>query len=152
MIDYDRVRDMKSKGDIPDKALQESADAYVSINGQLVDELPKFFELTAKYFDILTSGLALVQLKFYNLMQREWVKLVEQHLGMEAAKSYEAIIAKHMGQLDRVEEKASKITIMHRKHYSNNSTRSNSSTSSLVLKQRSRDLYSPRSIPNHGKL
>lgn len=154
MIDYDRVRDMKSKGDIPDKALQESADAYVSINGQLVDELPKFFELTAKYFDILTGGLALVQLKFYHLMQREWIKLVEQHLGMEAARSYEAIITKHMDQLDKVEEKASKITIMNRKHFSNSSTRSNnSSTSSLMLKQRSRDIYSPpRTIPDNGKL
>jgi hypothetical protein len=66
MIDYDRVRGMKLKGDMPDKLLQESDDACVSINTQLVDELPKFFKLTAKYFDILTGGLALIQLKFYS--------------------------------------------------------------------------------------
>ncbi|KAL0144724.1 hypothetical protein V8B55DRAFT_1455283 [Mucor lusitanicus] len=143
MIDYDRVRDMKSKGDVPDKALQESADAYVSINGQLVDELPKFFSLTAKYFDILTGGLALVQLKFYGLMQREWIKLVEQNLGMKAARSFEAIIARHMEELDKVEDVASRITILHRNRYAS-STRSNSSTSSMMLKQRSKDLYSPR--------
>lgn len=151
MIDYDRVRDIKSKGDIPDKSLQESADAYVSINGQLVDELPKFFELTAKYFDILTGGLALVQLKFYNLMHKEWIKLVEQHLGMTAARSYESIIAKQIDQLNRVEETTSKITIMNQNHYSNGSTRSNSSTSSSLPRQRSRDIYS-RPTTDNGKL
>ncbi|GAN04312.1 hypothetical protein MAM1_0060c03772 [Mucor ambiguus] len=147
MIDYDRVRDLKSKGDVPDKALQESADAYVSINGQLVDELPKFFSLTAKYFDILTGGLALVQLKFYGLMQREWVKLVEQNLGMKAATSFEAIIAHHLEELDKVEDIANRITILHRNRYAS-STRSNSSTSSMMLKQRSKDLYSPRMAPD----
>ncbi|KAL9556408.1 hypothetical protein MBANPS3_001898 [Mucor bainieri] len=149
MIDYDRVRDMKSKGDVPDKALQESADAYVSINGQLVDELPKFFSLTAKYFDILTGGLALVQLKFYGLMQREWIKLVEQNLGMKAAKSFEAIIAHHMDELEKVEDAANRITILHRNRYAS-STRSNSSTSSMMLKQRSKDLYSPRMASDSG--
>lgn len=150
IIDYDRVRDMKSKGDIPDKALQESADAYVSINGQLVDELPKFFNLTAKYFDILTGGLALVQLKFFGLMQREWIKLVEQNLGMQAAKSFEDIIAIHMNELDKVEDAANKINILHRNRYAS-STRSNSSTSSVLLKQRSKDLYSPRMVSDNGK-
>lgn len=151
MIDYDRVRDMKSKGDVPDKALQESADAYVSINGQLVDELPKFFSLTAKYFDILTGGLALLQLKFYGLMQREWIKLVEQNLGMKAAKSFQAIVAHHTGELDKVEDVANRITILHRNRYAS-STRSNSSTSSMMLKQKSRDLYSPRMTSDNGKV
>lgn len=149
MIDYDRVRDMKSKGDVPDKALQESADAYVSINGQLVDELPQFFNLTAKYFDILIGGLALVQLKFFGLMQREWIKLVEQNLGMQAAESFEAIIANHADAMDRVENIASKINILHRNRYAS-STRSNSSTSSLLLKQRSKDLYSSRMASDSG--
>jgi hypothetical protein len=147
MIDYDRVRDMKSKGDIPDKSLQESADAYVSINAQLVDELPKFFELTAKLFDILTGGLALVQLKFYGLMQREWIKLVEQNLGMQAAASYEAIISKHVNLFEKVEETANDISIIQRQKY----TSTTSSTSSLLLRQRSQDIYSPRSISDIGK-
>lgn len=147
MIDYDRVRDMKLKGDIPDKSLQESADAYVSINAQLVDELPKFFDLTAKYFDILTGGLALVQLKFFGLMQREWIKLVEQNLGMQAAASYEAIISRQMSQMDKVEDIASEINIIHRPK----GTSTSSSTSSLAQRQRSQDLYSTRSIADSGK-
>jgi hypothetical protein len=150
IIDYDRVRDMKLKGDIPDKALQESADAYVSINGQLVDELPKFFNLTGKYFDILTGGLALVQLKFFGLMKREWIKLVEQNLGMQAAKSFQDIIAVHMNELDKIENASSKINILHRNRYAS-STRSNSSTSSVLLKQRSKDLYSPMMVSDNGK-
>ncbi|KAI7891268.1 uncharacterized protein EV154DRAFT_508484 [Mucor mucedo] len=145
MIDYDRVRDLKSKGDIPDKSLQESADAYVSINAQLVDELPKFFQLTSQYFDILTGGLALVQLKFFGLMQREWVKLVEQNLGMQAASSYEEIVTKHMDRFDKVEDITSNISIIHKQRYTN-SLISTSSTASLPIRQRSQDVYSQRSI------
>ncbi|KAI8084138.1 uncharacterized protein B0P05DRAFT_578568 [Gilbertella persicaria] len=130
MIDYDRVRDMKLKGDIPDKALQESADAYVSINGQLVDELPKFFALTAQYFDILIGGIALVQLKFNGLMHREWVKLVEQHLGLQAATSYQSMIAAHLDQFEKLEEMTHNITLLNRNRYS----MSNSSSSSLLLR------------------
>ncbi|PHZ17252.1 uncharacterized protein RHIMIDRAFT_253498 [Rhizopus microsporus ATCC 52813] len=126
MIDYDRVRDMKSKGDIPDKALQESADAYVSINAQLVEELPKFFELTAKYFDILVGGLAHVQTKFYKLMQREWTKLVEQHLGEKAASGYAEIITKYMQQYERLQVIADQIDILHPDRYV---TRTESSSS-----------------------
>lgn len=151
MIDYDRVRDIKSKGDVPDKSLQESADAYVSINAQLVDELPKFFQLTSQYFDILTGGLALVQLKFFGLMQREWIKLVEQNLGMQAASSYEAIITKQMDLFDKVEETTNNISIIHRQKYTNSSV-SNSSTASLPIRQRSQDVYSQRSIADSGKI
>ncbi|KAI8083657.1 hypothetical protein BDF21DRAFT_416390 [Thamnidium elegans] len=148
MIDYDRVRDIKSKGDVPDKSLQESADAYVSINAQLVEELPKFFELTSKYFDILTGGLALVQLKFFGLMQREWVKLVEQNLGIQAALSFESIITAHTHQLDRVEDIADRISIIHRPKYIR--SMSNSSTSSLQPRQRSLDTYYSRSVTDSG--
>ncbi|CAO3669678.1 hypothetical protein CU097_009817 [Rhizopus azygosporus] len=141
MIDYDRVRDMKSKGDIPDKALQESADAYVSINAQLVEELPKFFELTAKYFDILVGGLAHVQTKFYKLMQREWTKLVEQHLGEKAASGYTEIITKYMQQYERLQVIADQIDILHPDRYV---TRAESSSS---FDQRSlRSLHSLNSM------
>ncbi|KAG2223265.1 hypothetical protein INT45_006991 [Circinella minor] len=79
LLDYDRVRDIKSKGDVPDKALQDSADAYVSINAQLVDELPKFFRLTSTYFEVLIGELVSVQTSFYEQMTREWHKLVQRH-------------------------------------------------------------------------
>lgn len=146
MIDYDRVRDIKSKGDIPDKSLQESADAYVSINAQLVDELPKFFELTAKYFDILTGGLALVQLKFYGLMQREWTKLVEQNLGMQAASSFQSIINGQINQLEKVSKSADEMNIFHLQ----GSTNSSSDTLSSVSRQRYVEPQSPKSFVSNN--
>ncbi|KAI9476402.1 MAG: hypothetical protein EXX96DRAFT_487163, partial [Benjaminiella poitrasii] len=144
MIDYDRVRDMKIKGDVPDKALQESADAYVSINAQLVDELPKFFQLTKKFFDVLISEFALVQIKFHGMIRKEWAQLVEQKLGLQAASSLDEILAQHLQEMDKVEDIANKITILHRSRYAA-SSRSNSSNSSTKLKQRSKDAYSLRS-------
>ncbi|KAL0088297.1 hypothetical protein F4703DRAFT_1845404 [Phycomyces blakesleeanus] len=77
LLDYDRARDIKSRGDTVDKTLQESADAYVSINAQLVEELPEFFRLTMIYFDILVGNLAMVQTEFNKRLSREWAKLVE---------------------------------------------------------------------------
>ncbi|KAI7905910.1 uncharacterized protein BX663DRAFT_580985 [Cokeromyces recurvatus] len=152
MIDYDRVRDMKLKGDIPDKALQESADAYVSINAQLVEELPIFFGLTKKFFDILISELALVQIKFYKLMQKEWRNLIEQYLGLQAADSFDEILIHHVQEMDKVEEIASQITILNRNRYAA-SSRSNSSNSTTMLKQRSKDTYSSsRSINTDNEM
>lgn len=72
LIDYDRANGIKQKGSVPDKALQESADAYVSINAQLVDELPRFLTLSSQYFDLIVEELAGVQAKFCRLMRNEW--------------------------------------------------------------------------------
>ncbi|ORZ23601.1 hypothetical protein BCR42DRAFT_318555, partial [Absidia repens] len=79
LLDYDRVRGIKARGDVPDKALQESADVYVSINAQLVEELPLLFDLTRQYFDIIVEDLAMVQKRYYEQTYREWNKLM-QHL------------------------------------------------------------------------
>jgi hypothetical protein len=57
---------------VPDKALQESADAYLSINAQLVDELPKFLLLSTQYFNFIVEEFAEVQVKFNKLMAGEW--------------------------------------------------------------------------------
>jgi hypothetical protein len=72
LIDHDRANGIKQKGGIPDKALQESADAYVSINAQLVDELPRFLALTTQYFDLIVEEFAGVQAQFNKLMTNEW--------------------------------------------------------------------------------
>ncbi|KAI9488480.1 hypothetical protein BDB00DRAFT_847837 [Zychaea mexicana] len=101
LLDYDRVRDIKSKGDIPDKALQDSADAYVSINAQLVDELPKFFQLTSTYFDILIGELTSVQTSFYEQMTREWYKLVQRHYTVHDL-STNTIMAEHIASMQAV--------------------------------------------------
>ncbi|KAG2184031.1 hypothetical protein INT44_009042, partial [Umbelopsis vinacea] len=72
LIDHDRANGIKAKGGVPDKALQESADAYLSINAQLVDELPKFLLLSTQYFNFIVEEFAEVQIKFNKLMAGEW--------------------------------------------------------------------------------
>jgi hypothetical protein len=72
LIDYDRANGIKQKGGVPDKTLQESAEAYVSINAQLVDELPRFLTLSAQYFELIVEELTEIQAKFHKLMIKEW--------------------------------------------------------------------------------
>ncbi|KAL0090872.1 hypothetical protein F4703DRAFT_1790823 [Phycomyces blakesleeanus] len=93
LLDYDRVRYMKNKGDIPDKVTQESADAYVSINAQLVDELPRFFLLTARYFGILVDEFATIQARLMTHTTHQWRAHAEKYfqLGDPQKMSYEAI-------------------------------------------------------------
>ncbi|KAI8096586.1 uncharacterized protein BX664DRAFT_258121, partial [Halteromyces radiatus] len=104
LLDYDRVRGIKARGDIPDKTLQESADMYVSINAQLVEELPLLFNLTRQYFDIIVGDLAMVQTRFYEMTCREWNKLM-QHLRQDPNdnrdnSSFDAIIANYQREMN----------------------------------------------------
>ncbi|KAI8063330.1 hypothetical protein BC940DRAFT_243449 [Gongronella butleri] len=78
LLDFDRVRDIKARGDVPDKALQESADVYSSINAQLTDELPAFLALTSQYLELIVGDLTRVQSKFYQRLAREWTRLTLQ--------------------------------------------------------------------------
>lgn len=117
LLDFDRVRDIKSKGDTPDKALQESADAYVSINAQLVDELPKFFELTTRYFDVLVSELAAVQSEFYAQMAHEWQKLVARHLSQ--SDSDDDIVAHYLERMASVEPLVQDIAPLNKEFWEN---------------------------------
>ncbi|KAI8391115.1 uncharacterized protein BYT42DRAFT_555674 [Radiomyces spectabilis] len=80
LLDYDRVRSMKSKGTSPDKYLQASADAYPSINAQLLDELPIFLKLTSRYFDLLIADLANIQTQYYDYRAQEWHHFAQLYL------------------------------------------------------------------------
>lgn len=101
LLDYDRVRGIRAKGDTPDKASQASADAYVSINAQLVDELPKLFRLTGRYFDILIGDLAQVQANYYKQMEREWQKILQRHF---PGQTTDGIIEHYQAQMSRMVE------------------------------------------------
>jgi hypothetical protein len=48
-----------------DKALEESASQYESLNAQLVEELPKWLELVRTYMEIVWGHVASVQAKVY---------------------------------------------------------------------------------------
>ncbi|KAK9765359.1 hypothetical protein K7432_006379 [Basidiobolus ranarum] len=71
LLDYDRARSIKSRGDKPDTALEKSVNDYVAINAQLQDELPKFFGLTTQYYNIMVKVIANIQSRFYQELALE---------------------------------------------------------------------------------
>ncbi|KAF9974857.1 hypothetical protein BGZ73_001672, partial [Actinomortierella ambigua] len=65
LLDYDRVREAKDRGDTIDKHMEESAAAYTAINAQLIEELPKFMGLMTQYFDRIVMEFGKIQVFFY---------------------------------------------------------------------------------------
>jgi hypothetical protein len=60
-----------------DKALYESADAYESINDQLIEELPKFLTLVSEYVQLQMFHALQVQTNLYNLVYRNIAPLAD---------------------------------------------------------------------------
>jgi hypothetical protein len=75
LIDYDRARHLTSKGEIPDKQLQMSAEAYTSLNAHLLEELPTFLTLAGTYFEIIVDEFARVQAQYWHQRKLEWKSL-----------------------------------------------------------------------------
>ncbi|KAI8591980.1 hypothetical protein BDZ88DRAFT_409187 [Geranomyces variabilis] len=65
LLDYERVEAMKARGEQVDKSLSESASAYSSIHAQLIEELPRFLDLVAKYIDVVAAHIADMQAKVH---------------------------------------------------------------------------------------
>ncbi|CAG8457958.1 2657_t:CDS:10 [Scutellospora calospora] len=72
ILDYDRANSIKARGATPDKSLQQSADAFVSISDQLHEELPSFFVFITEYFDIIVQEFIKIQSKFYKQMDMDF--------------------------------------------------------------------------------
>ncbi|KAI8358936.1 hypothetical protein B0O80DRAFT_382637 [Mortierella sp. GBAus27b] len=85
LLDYDSVRGMKERGETVDKNMQESADAYVAINEQLLDELPKFLGLTTKYFDLIVMEFSKIQTFFYRQVKGKILEFFAKHINSSAA-------------------------------------------------------------------
>lgn len=75
LADYNRVQHLLSKGEIPDKTLQISAEQYISLNAYLIDELPIFISLTREYFDVILDEYARVQSNYWRKYKLEWKTL-----------------------------------------------------------------------------
>ncbi|CAG8636039.1 9392_t:CDS:10, partial [Ambispora leptoticha] len=84
ILDYDRAKAIKARGDTPDKTLQQSAAAFESIRDQLKEELPKFFELIGRYFDIIVREFAKIQGRFYRQMCMEFAQFYYKYVEYEA--------------------------------------------------------------------
>ena len=68
LLDYERVQEMKKNGEVPDKALVESADAYMSINDQVKEELPVFLSLVSEYIYSIMLQLHQIQSSLYETL------------------------------------------------------------------------------------
>ncbi|KAJ3233311.1 hypothetical protein HDU81_002352, partial [Chytriomyces hyalinus] len=77
LLDHDRVKRMKAKGEAVDKALQESADAYTSINAELVLQLPKLISLVAEYMDHVLCSFASIQARAHNQVAMSLSELLQ---------------------------------------------------------------------------
>lgn len=52
LLDYNRCRDMRKKGLTPDTKLIEGEQTYLSINAQLIEDLPMFLEYVAAFVGV----------------------------------------------------------------------------------------------------
>ncbi|KAJ3133672.1 hypothetical protein HK100_004219 [Physocladia obscura] len=65
LLDHDRVKRMRAKSELIEKSLEESAEAYTSINAELIAELPKLTALMTQYLDIVVGEFVAVQMQVY---------------------------------------------------------------------------------------
>jgi hypothetical protein len=68
LLDFERVNEMKANGDVVDKPLLESADAFQSINDQLNEELPVFLSLVSEYVQTIMFQAIQIQGNLYQLV------------------------------------------------------------------------------------
>ncbi|KAI9350683.1 hypothetical protein BDR26DRAFT_851330 [Obelidium mucronatum] len=72
LLDHDRAKRIKAKGEQPvDKVLQDSSDAYVSINAELIAELPKLTGLMTEYMEIVVGEFVRIQRKVYETVMND---------------------------------------------------------------------------------
>lgn len=64
-LDYTRVISLKARSERVEAAEQESADAFVSINTQICEELPIFFNHVQTYIEIVMQEIINLQAAFY---------------------------------------------------------------------------------------
>lgn len=108
-MDYDRARHLISKGEVPDKQLQISAEQYISLNAHLLDELPIFLSLTVTYFDIIVSEFARVQSIYWRKSKLEWKTLtIEQPFGKEHI--WSSIESDYNATMKRIQPRVNEVT------------------------------------------
>ncbi|KAI9243966.1 hypothetical protein BY458DRAFT_485677, partial [Sporodiniella umbellata] len=76
-IDYDRACHITARGEVPDKPLQVSTEAYHSLNSHLLEELPLFLNLASSYFDIILDEFVGIQAFFWKQRELAWRPLLQ---------------------------------------------------------------------------
>ena len=84
LLDYERAQEIRAKGEQVDKVLAESADAYTSINAQLIEELPQFFSLVSNWANQVLLVLIKVQMEVHEHILKHILPLEKAlSLGMD---------------------------------------------------------------------
>ncbi|KAI8928805.1 hypothetical protein BC831DRAFT_446637 [Entophlyctis helioformis] len=77
LLDYERAKAIRLKGEPVDKLLADSADTYPSINAQLIEELPQFMTLVSVYINQVLMHLVDIQANLYDYIRQNIVPLTE---------------------------------------------------------------------------
>lgn len=93
IVEYAKCRDMKMKGQKPDRRLQDSADQFQAVNDTLKLELPMIYALTRKLIEGVLRVFISVQIRW----QRSWEKKTQWFLGGE--KKYSDSLAHDVEQI-----------------------------------------------------
>lgn len=79
LIDYNRCHYLVTvEGKVPDKQLQASTEAYISLNAYLLDELPVFLSLADQYFEVILEEFSKIQSNYWSFVTIEWKSLTNQ--------------------------------------------------------------------------
>ncbi|TPX67581.1 hypothetical protein SpCBS45565_g03710 [Spizellomyces sp. 'palustris'] len=95
LLDYERAMAIKARGEQVDKTLNDSAEAYGSLHGQLVEELPQFLDLVAKYIDVVAVYIADLQAQVHASIVSELKPILELTGGAN-----EDIIGSYLGAME----------------------------------------------------
>ncbi|RVD81032.1 uncharacterized protein DFL_008910 [Arthrobotrys flagrans] len=136
LVDYSRYQAMKEKGDKIDKKTQELADAYVTINDTLLDELPKLHTMVENLLDAVLANFA----ELCSVWDKYLASRLEELLDpLDIPSNFSDIIEVYKSDFTKVESVVESLTItntnanMWRTYsiYSQGSSSSNPETSSL---------------------
>ncbi|KAJ3095627.1 hypothetical protein HDU97_006754 [Phlyctochytrium planicorne] len=86
-LDYERKRAIEAKGDVPDKALDQSAGEYKALHAELMDELPKFLKLAFQYYDFIIMAIVDVQTNVHMEVRNRLEPVAENLLSTRSAVS-----------------------------------------------------------------
>jgi hypothetical protein len=99
---------MISKGDVPDKVLQQSVDAYVSLNAHLLEELPTFLSLTNTYFEIILNEFSRIQALYWHKIKIEW-KMLTIELPFSQEHTWDTIVDDYNVTIKRLQPRMNEI-------------------------------------------
>ncbi|KAK6509115.1 hypothetical protein TWF481_003878 [Arthrobotrys musiformis] len=136
LVDYARYQAMKEKGDKIDKKTKDLADAYVTINDTLLDELPRLHTMVEKLFEAVLVNFA----ELCSVWDRYLASRLEGLLDpLDIPSNFSDIVEVYKSDFTKVESVVESLTItntnanMWRTYsvYSQGSSSSNPETSSL---------------------